>query len=560
MEYDKNAECLFREAPQLRDTDLAEVNGRFRSFLFRRRRTREVWTTCCGQYGILDKDSPVMLAEHKPEPKPTPWGWCHAGAMSAPPPKPAPQEAACPFCGKVSPVKELGRTGRRDNLAEYHNVVVLRWHEGALWAIGYYACKTYAAEALLTARPVCRPRYYYRFTPGLAEAADHEYYGFGYKTFSACVAAKHIFPDAFPSSGYGVVGTGDVALSPFRYCGYELLRYRDVRFFALCTMYPRQVEMLMKAGLHQLVADFIDRGVRNCRLFDWNEPDPLKSFGLTKRELQEFLSGPKDLDVLLAFKQMKKACVPATFGELRKLRDDLGITWFGRTATRLARYRVSVERIRNYLSKQKPKKKKKSPSLNELAELWCDYVDAAKVLGYNLRNEVFLLPKDLNAKHDAATKEAAAILDMRRQDADKRKERRRLGQLCRRYTYTDGTWLIRPPHGAAEIVAEGKALKHCVGGYADRHVNGTVTILFLRDKHDPEKPRVTIEMRGNQIVQIHGWDDERTKCKANPYRKSPRKIYREFLDGWLAWLEAGSRRDKKGRPVLPEPAKEARTA
>lgn len=98
-------------------------------------------------------------------------------------------------------------------------------------------------------------------------------------------------------------------------------------------------------------------------------------------------------------------------------------------------------------------------------------------------------------------------------------------------------------------MAEGKALKHCVGGYADRHIEGLVTILFLRDKRRPGRPLVTIEMCGNSIVQIHGWDDERTACKENPKRISPRKIYEEFLDEWLDWLAAGSKR-KKGLPVI----------
>ena len=59
-------------------------------------------------------------------------------------------------------------------------------------------------------------------------------------------------------------------------------------------------------------------------------------------------------------------------------------------------------------------------------------------------------------------------------------------------------------------------------------------------------------MNGNQIVQAHGWDDERTSCKDNPKQISPRTLYQKFLDGWLAWLEAGSRRDKRGYPILPK--------
>ena len=179
-------------------------------------------------------------------------------------------------------------------------------------------------------------------------------------------------------------------------------------------------------------------------------------------------------------------------------------------------------------------------------------ITAAKVLGYDLSNDVFRLPKDLNRKHDEATKAAAKIKDARKNAELRKKEAKRLHTLALRYTYTDGRWLIRPPLGAEEIVAEGKALRNCLGGYAERHVRGSTTILFLRDRTRPGHSLVAIEMNGNQIVQAHGWDDERTSCKDNPKQISPRTLYQKFLDGWLAWLEAGSRRDKRGYPILPK--------
>ena len=108
-------------------------------------------------------------------------------------------------------------------------------------------------------------------------------------------------------------------------------------------------------------------------------------------------------------------------------------------------------------------------------------------------------------------------------------------------------YLIRVPTLAAEIRTEGNALKHCVGGYADRHMSGETTILFLRSSEQPDEPLCTIEMRsdGVTIRQIHGY--------RNDYgRESPMILYKMFLDIWLPWLAAGSRRDKQGRPILPK--------
>ena len=110
------------------------------------------------------------------------------------------------------------------------------------------------------------------------------------------------------------------------------------------------------------------------------------------------------------------------------------------------------------------------------------------------------------------------------------------------------------PLTAASIRNEGRILHHCVGGYAERHIKGVLTILFLRKSSAPHTPYVTIEMSGNRLIQIHGYDNERSGGE------SPWTVHREFLDMWLAWLKAGSKRDKDGRPVLPERKKEVKSA
>jgi len=98
---------------------------------------------------------------------------------------------------------------------------------------------------------------------------------------------------------------------------------------------------------------------------------------------------------------------------------------------------------------------------------------------------------------------------------------------------------------------EGKALHHCVGGYAARHMEGVTTILFLRRTNAPATPYITLEMDGNQLRQIHGYDNERSACPENPGRVSPRTIHKKFLDTWLRWLRAGSKRNEDGAPKVP---------
>ena len=169
MNTQANIRPLYQRAPRLSQKELREINGLFPAYLFRRRRTREIWTTCCGVHQTLPEGSPVLEAVHQAEKPPSAGYGCFCGWMSAPPPRPKAQPEACPFCGRVSPVKELGRTGRRENLWSYVRVVTFRQYHGALWAVAYEARKDYTDPARLTALPEAHMVAAYRFLPGRVE-------------------------------------------------------------------------------------------------------------------------------------------------------------------------------------------------------------------------------------------------------------------------------------------------------------------------------------------------------------------------------------------------------
>lgn len=124
-----------------------------------------------------------------------------------------------------------------------------------------------------------------------------------------------------------------------------------------------------------------------------------------------------------------------------------------------------------------------------------------------------------------------------------------LPKLVKKYLWWNDDYLIRPAVSAKEITREGMALLHCVGGYADRHINGKTVILFMRRKDRPGVPLVTIEMNGNRIVQAHGYRNEWKPCKDNPDKTPIRELYKNIFDEWEKWLIAGSKRNKAGEPM-----------
>jgi hypothetical protein len=190
------------------------------------------------------------------------------------------------------------------------------------------------------------------------------------------------------------------------------------------------------------------------------------------------------------------------------------------------------------------KKKVKLTAIRDLAQFWLDYLDAAVIIGYDLTNPLMQMPKGIRNKHNKAVKAATPIIAARLKAENDEKEAAHLEQATARYSFSHEQYVIVAPINAEDIVKEGKALKHCVGGYAERHINGKLTVMFLRSASDPYTPLVTIEINGDKMTQLHGYNNDKNA------KIQPREKYAEILDPWLEWVKAGSKRDEDGKPIL----------
>lgn len=97
-----------------------------------------------------------------------------------------------------------------------------------------------------------------------------------------------------------------------------------------------------------------------------------------------------------------------------------------------------------------------------------------------------------------------------------------------KYETVVGDCAFLVPKELNELVAEGKALHHCVGGssYVDGHKQGKTTIVFVRRKEAIEKPFYTLELRNEIIIQLRGKHNQ----------VAPPEV-KEAADSWLGWLK-----------------------
>lgn len=569
MDSRKRAEELVRLAPELSDPEKLAINALFRAFLFKRNSTGEVWTTCCRKHVFIRPDTDnadelrILHAPHTPEPQ-SRWD-------NTPPPK---MREKCPYCGKEVTVKELRYSGRRKALLEYQRAVVLRQWRGALWATAWDCFKDYEGKEpvtnapVLTMLPKAKLLGAYRFTPGKVEAAtrvwwsdgpfDYSYQDTPGKNAGHKGGMWHIHsPYGFCSElgkSYDMIGLPELQKSALRWCRLEQVRIASDDFIELLTaacFYPKQVEWLVKLGLQDAVRDLAGRGVKNAAAVKWNANTPAAFLGCGVKEL-DAITKESDrplvaLRIYRALHDMTQAPTPEECAALADCADDRTLRVL---LPRMKRYGLRIPKLISYLEKIR-RHGKIHWSNNAALSAYADYITAADGCGLDLSNTIHLLPRDFWEKHDTVTAAWSAICANRRNSEANAKYKARLQKLTARYLYWSDTLLIRAPVNAGEIVEEGKRLEHCVGGYADRHLSGKTTILFLRRRDKPHVPLVTIEMDGNTIRQVYGYRNDCASCPENPKGIPARKLYGAFLDEWLEWLNAGSKRYKDGRPKLP---------
>lgn len=551
--------------PKLTQEELDAANDLFAPYIFYQSEPggRRVWTSCCHKNGeFLTEPQRIETIEMRD---------VLYGAHG--------ERVKCPWCGRDVTLKCRGRVKslqNKDNVPEGQVLFLRATPEGSIYAQGYWMQKNYVEY------PADYPKYQsslnYFFEPGRATMFYRDYwtqdwtveieqYRMGRpkkvcEPFSRC----GLWPGVVP---YSVIGMDELDKSFARYCNYRAFYLQDaaddwpmhddlIRFLCIACVYPRQLEMLNKSGQLRLINDLMWEGKKNARIFAWEETDPRRAFGLSGQELKKYLARGDDLNVLEARKATGCSFEAAEewFSDLYGFRYGSDIAAFAKSAKR---HGLKVDELRKYLLRYTgPRCGGRGFFTLECAwQMWTDYLVNAEAVGFDLAQRSVLLPRDLEGAHD----NAAALLQEQKAKADKAKGRelsamakKRADALDKRYGFETEHFFIRAPRSTAEIVREGRILHHCVGGYADRHARGEATFLFLRDKAHPMTPLCTIQVLGDRLIQIHGYNDER-----QPGAVRPQLRFAEIYTPWLRWLNAGQPRDKKGTPRVPK-IKERKTA
>ena len=542
---------IFRRELMPTEEERAAVNDLYPAYVFYRetRSGREIFTSCCRRHvGADDRTIPPLYDA----------AWTRHNDL-----------LSCPFCGAQATMKEIRYLRSRKKLEAYIPVVFLRAVRGELWALAAWTRKLYGGDLL------DEPEYHvvgvYHFAPG--KATKYEGFWGKNKPDHTCEEKKNINPRKrrinepftdgtgymFAYEPYYVAGLDAIDRSDFRYCQYELfhrgrggLHTSLMKYLAACCVYPRDMEMLMKCGADDLVNDLVAGRTKNAKIYRWGAGDPRKAFGLDGQELRAWRESKLDVYKIADYKRLKKAGCKTSFEELAAIRNGLGCR-YGDLMKEADELGVKPIKLFRYFEKQAQLGGYKTPG--DAFREWQGYIRVAGTLEWSLDEHTVKYPRDLRRRHDEATQELnlkhareGAAAERERRKKDRRLVREaadRLKAWRKKYNFRMDGYLIRVAETPEEIRQEGKTLEHCVGGYAERHMAGKMTILFLREEEAPDTPLVTIEMDGDRMRQIHGYKNEWYAGS-----EDPKITYRGLLDAWLDWIKRGSPRNKAGEPRL----------
>lgn len=138
-----------------------------------------------------------------------------------------------------------------------------------------------------------------------------------------------------------------------------------------------------------------------------------------------------------------------------------------------------------------------SNGLNETNEhLYKDYLDFAKRLHLNMKDRRVLYPVNIVESHNELLKQ---IEDIKQQEIIE-KIKIRYEEL-KGNSYQDEKFAVFPASSMSSLILESQMQNNCVRTYGERYANHEVDLYFMRLLSNLEHSLVTIEVRGNEVVQ-----------------------------------------------------------
>ena len=327
----------------------------------------------------------------------------------------------------------------------------------------------------------------------------------------------------------------------------SFLKYNDIehaptyikdmsQYLKIIAKYP-QTEYLEKAGLRDIIYDRL-YSRPNYIFPNWRAKTLPGFLGIDQNDINKLKQWDMfdDTRNIGMFKQIRKHHKKVTKKMLEYvMKMDYGLTsLWSQQCRKQDPYKLTL-----YINKQKAAHTSQchigafGPGP---CEIYRDYLDQIKELGYNLKDEYNLYPPDLPKAHDRVSKELRDYMDKKTKAENRKKDaiyKKHLKQL-KEWAWTDGKYLIRPLECVADFKAEGRNNKNCVAGYFRRCADGQTNVFVIRRCDAPGTSYVTLELSNDKRI---------LQCRKTGNTVPPEDVTRFAQD----WLNNVVKKKKKGK-------------
>lgn len=324
----------------------------------------------------------------------------------------------------------------------------------------------------------------------------------------------------------------------FQYSGFKEYsqQYHEIRVADYLREYQRfpLMEMLVKMKLNDIVEKMVEYQMHESTYIrDSKASKPDKILGIYSERLKKLKESRGDTELLKILQMEKDFGKKWTEKQIESLEvlkmDETGLE----TVLRFMTLQKYLNRVEKYAGAEFGNVCGIATGrLREVSNTYLDYLMMRNARGYDMRNTVYLFPRDLEVAHQKMVEET------NKQEADRRLRevakrypdiKKNYRKLRKYYYYEDENFIIRPAKSAEEIVMEGRILHHCVGGdgYLASHNKGKSIILMLRFKEKPQIPYITVEIESISIRQWYGKNDT----------KPDKGVIQKWLDSYVERLK-----------------------
>lgn len=318
-------------------------------------------------------------------------------------------------------------------------------------------------------------------------------------------------PYGYADNSYRVLNLNAIKKSCVRYCCYEDAPQMLIEYLHLYCKHPN-VEYLLKSGYKHLIVArctgwWGHKQYLQCsEHINWKSNDLLKMLRLNRTEFK-LLEGRETLyEAYIMWREVFPKIKPERLLEIAEQFHFENGTMQGFCKDT----GLKPDRIARYLKQHNVKNWE-----------YQDYLSQCKRLHYDLHDTSISMPRRFKEMHTRCSE----IVKYNATQAMQQALSERIAQR-KVLEFASGALFIRQPVSADEIIAEGKALHHCVGGYAERHAKGKLHIMFIRRADKPDVPFYTVEVDLlGKIVQVRGLRN----CKTTPEVDAFIEAYKDYL-------------------------------